>query len=276
MRLFNKVAVIGTGLVGGSLALAIKKHKLCQEVVGVTKHRASLKAALRSKAIDQGSVSLDIIKGADLLILAMPVDSIIALRNRVLEVAGPRCIVTDVGSTKDKIVSLLEKTFPNYVGAHPLAGSEKRGILNARTDIFKDSLCILTPTGKTPKEALAKIEKLWKGVGAKTVFLSPQAHDRILSFTSHLPHIIAFSLINSVPKPYLKFSSGSLKDTTRIASSDPLLWQNIFLTNRANSLKALDLFVKDLTKIKGAIRGNNKKLLLNILIKAQKKRNILG
>ncbi len=275
MRLFNKVAVVGTGLIGGSLALFIKKNKLAREVVGVAEHKASLALAIKMKAIDKGSLTLDIIKGADLLILATPVDTIIALKSEIHKNLGNDCVVTDVASTKEKIASLLEKDFRNYVGSHPLAGSEKRGIENARPDIFKGSLCILTPTKKTRKIALAKIKALWLKAGARIVMLAPKAHDKALSFTSHLPHIAAFSLINSVPLNFLKLSSGGLKDTTRVALSSPALWQGIFLTNKNELLMALTHFEKNLRVIKKAIRSNDKLLLTKILSQAQKKRSIL-
>ena len=275
MRMFNKVAIVGTGLIGGSLALFIKKNKLAGEVVGVTEHKASLALAVKMKAIDKGSLSLDIIKGADLLILAAPVDTIISLRKQIRKNLNKDCVVTDVGSTKEKIVSLLEKDFKNYAGSHPLAGSEKRGIKNARSDIFKGSLCILTPTNKTQRKALAKIKALWIKTGARVVTLSPEAHDKALSFTSHLPHVAAFSLINSVPLNSLKLSSGGLKDTTRVALSSPKLWQGIFLTNKKELLAALAIFEKNLQVIKGALQKNDKRLLTKILSQAQKKRNIL-
>ena len=275
MRLFNKVAVIGTGLIGGSLALVIKKRKLAKEVVGVASHKSSLDLALKNKVIDQGALSLNIIKGADLLIMSTPVDAIIGLRKEILKYVNSDCIVMDVGSTKEKIVSFLERDFPNYVGSHPLAGSEKRGVTHAYAGIFKDSLCLLTPTAKTSVEAIKKIKALWRKAGAEIICLTPKKHDRILAFTSHLPHAVAFSLIGSVPAENLKFSSGGLKDTTRIASSDPLLWQGIFLTNRKNMLTAIAVFEKNLAKIKLAIRKNDKNKLTGILRLAQKKRNSL-
>jgi len=274
MRLFNKVAVIGTGLIGGSLALSLKKQKLANTIVGVSKHANSLKLALRRKAIDRAGLSLDIIKGSDLVILATPVSTIINLKNKIRRLIEKDCIVIDVGSTKQKIVTSLEKVFPGFLGCHPLAGSEKRGISNAKADIFKDSLCIITPTKNTSKDTIKKINKLWVKVGARVVFLSPKEHDRILSFTSHLPHIIAFTLINSIPQGYLRFSSGGLKDATRIASSDPGLWQDIFLSNQENILKAIDLFEKNIKKLKSAIRERNSGLN-KILNSAKSKRDSL-
>ncbi|MFH0855233.1 MAG: prephenate dehydrogenase/arogenate dehydrogenase family protein [Candidatus Omnitrophota bacterium] len=276
MRLFNKVAIIGTGLIGGSLGLLIKKNKLAGQVVGVSRHKKSLDLALKMKAIDRGSVSFDIIKGSDLLILAVPVDTLISLKERIRKAAGRNCLVTDVGSTKAQIARHLSAIFPNYVGSHPLAGSEKRGILNAGPGIFKGSLCVLTPDKKTMPGALAKIKALWVKLGARVVCLSPEKHDKVLSFTSHLAHLAAFSLIKSVPLNYLKFASSGLRDTTRIAASDPGLWQGIFLTNKTELLKALRLFELNLKEIKYAIAKNDKGRLAGILKQAQEKRNILG
>jgi len=275
MPLFKKVAIIGVGLIGGSLALGIKKKKLACEVVGVSRHSRTISLALKMKAIDKGSLSLDIIKGADLVIISTPVDIIISLRKKILQYIDKGCIVTDVGSTKEAVAGALGKVFPNYIGSHPLAGSEKRGVINASFDIFEGSLCILTLGRKRSSLALKKIKEMWKRLGARTVILTPRSHDKSLSFTSHLPHIVASSLINSVPAGTLKFSAGGLKDTTRIASSDPLLWRDIFLTNRKNLLKAIDSFQDNLDRIKSAIKANNAKALEKIFSQSKKIRESL-
>jgi prephenate dehydrogenase len=275
MRLFNKAAIIGTGLIGGSLALEIRKKGLAKEVVGVSRHKESLSWAKRIGAIDKGSQNLNIIRGADLVILATPVNSILGLAGPISRIIAKNCLVTDVGSTKERIVRAFENLFPNYVGSHPLAGSEKRGVKNARKDLFKGSLCILTPTKKTNAAALRKINLLWKNAGAMTFFLTPQAHDRILSSVSHLPHVVAFSLIEAVPESFLKFSSGGLKDSTRIASSDSELWAQIFLSNSGNIVRDIGLFQKKLNSIKLAIRSKNKKKLSTLLQRAKDKRNRL-
>lgn len=275
MRIFKKIAVIGTGLIGGSLALAIKKKGLAGEVVGVSRKKATLSSARKIGAIDRGSQGLEIIKGADLVILAVPVDTIIELAPRIRRVIKPDCLVTDVGSTKERIVSALDKIFPNYLGAHPLAGSEKRGVLNASPDIFRGSLCILTPTGKTAPAALKKIRLFWKGIGAKVLFLKPKAHDRILAFTSHLPHIAAFCLINAIPPKYLSFSSTGLRDTTRIAGSDSEIWEKIITSNRSNIITALKAFECGLSRLKRAIKRKDSKVLASLLTQAKKKRDAL-
>ncbi len=268
MFLFDKVAVIGTGLIGGSIAQAIKRKRLAKSVVGVSKHKASISLAIRRKIIDKGSISLDIIKGADLLIIATPVNKITSIEKKLLKKVSKNCILTDVGSTKEKIVAVYSKDFPNFVGSHPLAGSEKRGIINASGNIFKDSICILTPIPKTNSTALRKVRMLWEKIGAKTIILTPEKHDKILAFVSHLPHVVAFSLVNSLTKNILKFSSTGLKDTTRIAESDSKLWKEIFLSNRENLLDAISSFEAHLNEIKSAILHKDNPSLGKILLKS--------
>ena len=275
MRQFRSVAIIGVGLVGGSLALALKKKKLVGEIIGVGRRRKNLSLAKKLGIIDRGSLDAQILESADLVILATPVETVIKIAKRISPVLKKNCIVTDVGSTKEKIVQELDKLFPNFLGAHPLAGSEKRGLKFAKADIFEGSLCILTPTGKTKPRALREIKILWERLGARTVSLSPCAHDRITAFVSHLPHIAVFSLINSIPKKYLKFAASGLKDTTRIAASDEQLWADIFLSNE-NSLKVIDLFQDNLTGIKRAIKNRDRKSLVRILKNAKIKRESLG
>ena len=276
MRLFNKVAIIGTGLIGGSMALAIKKKCLAHQIIGVSRHKNTLIWGKNSHIIDKGSQDLSIIQDADLVVLATPVNTILKLAGIILKFIRKDSIVTDVGSTKKEIVSKLSKIFPNYVGSHPLAGSEKRGLVNASTDIFKNSLCILTPAKNTNPKALKRIKDLWNRLGARVIFLSPDTHDRILSFVSHLPHVIAFSLIDIVPDKYLKFGATGLKDTTRIALSDSRLWVDILLSNRENMLKAIEDFEHNLSRIKSAINKREERTLIKILKRAKGKREILG
>lgn len=275
MRLFNKAAIVGTGLIGGSIGLGLKKQGLARQVVGVSRHKKTLSLAIKRGAIDKGSRGLNILKDADLLILAAPVKTIIALAPKISRLIRKDCFVTDVGSTKEEIVSVLSKLFPNYVGSHPLAGSEKRSVANAHHGIFKDSLCILTPVKDTDSRALKKINSLWKRLGLRTVLLSPSSHDKILSLVSHLPHIAAFSLINVVPSRYLRFASGGLKDATRIAASDSTLWLDIFLSNQKNTLKAISLLEGQLARIKSSIKKKEPDKLVRILKLAKKKRDSL-
>ena len=275
MKLFKKVAIIGTGLIGGSLAQAIKKNRLADEIVGVSRHKRSLALAKQHKAIDRGSQSLEIIKGADLVVFATPVDVILKVAPKARQFIDDKAIVSDVGSTKELIVKNLEKIFPRFVGSHPLAGSEKRSIANANPSLFKDSLCILTPTRNTDTRALKRIALLWKQVGAKTSIIDPAVHDTILAFVSHLPHVAAFSLIDAVPSQYLQFSATGLKDTTRIAASDSEIWTEIFLSNRQNILKAIFLWQKEISQIQIAIKKKDSRQLSLLLQKAKVKRERL-
>jgi prephenate dehydrogenase len=276
MRIFRKVAIVGTGLIGGSLALAIKKKRLCAWVVGVSRKKSTLALAKKKGAIDQGSCHLGIIRAADLVILATPVSMILKQAPIIKKLIKRDCLVTDVGSTKEQIVSKLEKFFKHYVGSHPLAGSEKRGMIHADAKIFKGTLCILTPTKKTDRQDLRKIKKLWEALGAKVVSLGPLNHDRALSFISHLPHIAAFCLMQAVPAKYLPFASSGLKDSTRIAASDSRLWEDIFLSNQKNILASISSFQDSLSRIKSAISRKDKRLLSAILKSAKAKREILG
>ncbi|MDO9572841.1 MAG: prephenate dehydrogenase, partial [Candidatus Omnitrophota bacterium] len=223
MKIFNKVVIFGTGLIGGSLGLALKREHLTTQIIGFNKHKENAIRALKIGAIDYIGSSLDTTQDADLIILATPVDTIIDIMFKISPKLKKDCIVIDVGSTKENIVKKLSKLTPNFVGCHPLAGSEKKGIKNAKSDIFNDSICIITSSARTKRNALKKIELLWQKLGAKTIMMHPKQHDQILSFTSHLPHIVAFSLMGVIPNKFLNVSSGGLKDTTRIAASDVLL-----------------------------------------------------
>lgn len=276
MRLFKRVVIIGTGFIGGSIALGIKKNGLAQEVIGISRRRKTLLLASKIGAIDKGSLDIGVAGGADLVILAAPVGTILDLASALAKVVSRDCIVTDAGSTKKEIVSRLEKIFPRFVGAHPLAGSEKQGIQYAAAGIFKKSICILTPTAKTESGAAKKVKMLWEKLGSTVIYLSPAAHDEKLSFVSHLPHLAAFATINSMPAKFLRFASTGLKDTTRIAASDSKIWADIFLSNRKNMLEAISALEGNLAGIKSAINKKDKKLLIKILKEAKEKRDTLG
>ena len=273
--MFKKVAVIGTGLIGGSIALAIKKNKLAKEVVGVSRHEKSLLAARKMGAIDKGSQDLSIVRDADLVILAMPVKTILDIAPKVARVISGKAIVCDVGSTKQDILSKLDKLFPDFIGTHPMAGSEKRGMINASAILFKGSLCIITPGKNTNKLSLTKIKSLWLKLGARTECISASEHDKVVSLVSHLPHIAAFSLINSVPEKFFKFAASGLKDTTRIAASDAEVWADIFFSNSKNVLESIKLFKDNLNKIEAAVKAGDKARLSSILILAKNKREKL-
>jgi prephenate dehydrogenase len=275
MRAFEKIAVVGTGLIGGSIAMAMKNKGLCRQVIGISRHKESLVSAKRLGAVDVASLSLEAIKDADLVILAMPVSAILKLAPKISGIVKKDALVFDVASTKASISQKLSGLFKFFVGTHPLAGSEKKGIDFARPDLFLNSLCIITPLRNTDKAAVIKVKRLWEALGAKTLVINPQRHDQILGFVSHLSHIVAFSLINSIPAEFLKFSTASLKESTRIASSDPGLWVDIILDNRKNSLAGISRMQANLQQLKSALQNSSSGKLTGIFKKAKIRRDSL-
>ncbi len=275
MKAFQTVGIVGVGLIGGSIALDIKRRKLAQRVVGYSRHSKNITFAKKRGIIDAGSTDLSVLSRADCVILAAPVKAIISLGKKLASVVRKDALVIDVGSTKQEIVRSLEKIFPSFVGCHPLAGSEKRGIDNVRAGLFEKSLCVLTPTPKTDDEALAQAMRLWNRLGATAICLTPLEHDIVLSLTSHLPHALAFSLIRSVPREYLELSAGSLRDTTRIAASDPEVWADIFMSNNDALIDALTEFEKNIAVLKRLVRSQNRNKLVAFLSEAKQKRTLL-
>ncbi|MDO8748229.1 MAG: prephenate dehydrogenase/arogenate dehydrogenase family protein [Candidatus Omnitrophota bacterium] len=273
MKVFDKVAIIGVGLIGGSFGLALKKKALAKEIIGIGHRQKSIDRALRVRAIDQGYLGLDQIKGADLVVLSAPVKEIINILPKLKNIISEDCLIIDAGSTKSEIIKIAEKHKLRFIGCHPLAGMEKKGPENARADLFKNSLCLLIPPKKYNSQDLSRVKKLWEALEARTVILNSARHDRILAFTSHLPHAVVFSLIDCLKSDYLKFGAGGLKDTTRIGLSDPLLWKDIFLTNRKELLLALHTFEKSLQRLKSLIKNNNDGALRAYLEKSRDKRN---
>jgi len=278
--LFNKVAIIGVGLIGGSIGIALKKKRLAKEIIGLCHRKSTINIALRHKAIDKGTLNLkEAVRDADLIILSTPINFIIKLAYRITRLAKKDCILTDVGSSKFAIVNAIERHLPNnvkFMATHPLAGSEKKGVRFACGELFSNSICIFTPTKNTDKSVMRRVGKLWRSLGAKVVILGPSEHDSIISFISHLPHMLAFSLINSIPQKYLRFATRGLQDSTRIAASDPLVWRDICLTNSNQILKAIKAFEFHLSKIKRSVKEKDAKVILKVFKNAKVKREALS
>jgi prephenate dehydrogenase len=277
--LFRRVVIIGTGLIGGSIGLAIKKQKLAGRVVGVSRQEASIKTAIAMGAIDEGSTDIrKVIGGADLVILATPVKVIIENIMDISKNLRRGCIVTDVGSVKSAIVETAQKYFPQhvlFVGSHPMAGIEKSGVINAREDLLKGAACIMTPTDKTNRLARDKVKQFWTCLGMQVRTMDPDQHDEILAYISHLPHLVAFGLMRVIPDDFLPHASTGLKDTTRIAASSSKLWGDICFANYRNILKALDEEVKSLSEIRKAIVDKDESALFVCFNQARTKREEL-
>ena len=276
---FRRVTIVGVGLMGGSLGMALRKHGVAKEVVGLSQSQSSLVQAIKKKAIDIAET--DIAKGirnADLIVMATPVDSIIKL----LDVINPHlkrgAIITDLGSAKTEIVEAANKILsaPNmFVGSHPLVGSEKKGVIHATAELFEGSQCVVTPTEQTNKGAVDRIKAMWDKLGCKVGEMSCEKHDQMLSYISHLPHILAFGLMESIPDEYIDFSPQSLKDTTRIAASSPQMWNDICMANSKNILKALDETITLYSKIRQTIVSGDRKTLMDHFTKAKEKREAI-
>jgi cyclohexadieny/prephenate dehydrogenase len=251
----QRLSIIGVGLLGGSIGLAVKAAAMPCHIVGYGHRRSTLDKALASGAIDEAAGSIaEAVKGADLVILCTPVG---LFRQNLTDIApalAKGAIVTDVGSTKRGVVREAAEALPRhcrFVGSHPMAGSEKRGVEFARADLFHGARCILTPDGSTDAAALASVDGFWRALGMKTTTLSPDEHDRLVCDISHLPHAVAASLVTMQQDDALPLAGKGFLDTTRIAGGDGTLWRDIFLENRdhlADSLTrfraTLDTFLK--------------------------------
>jgi len=278
MRQFNKVTIIGVGLIGGSIGLAIKKKGLAKKVAGVFRRKSTLKKALARKAVDKGYMTVEEgIKGADLIIVATPVSKIIEVLRKVMKKARRGAIVTDAGSTKklvvDRAEKLSRKSNAYFVGSHPMAGSEHSSVEFARDNLFEGSPCIVTKTARTNKTALKKVANFWKGLGGNVKVMTPRQHDRSVALISHLPHIVAFSLAGAIPEKELAYAAEGFKDTTRVASSDPHLWADIFLTNKEDVLNACRLFEKYYKNILKVLSKGDYEGVVALLKKAKLKRD---
>ena len=278
-HLFRKAVILGTGLIGGSVGLALKKHGLAGKVVGNSRNEASLRAALAMGAIDEAEMDLQkAIAGADLVILASPVKVITENIKDIARHLRRDCIVTDVGSTKLAVVEAAEKYFPPhvlFVGSHPMAGSEKSGVAHASVDLFKDAVVIMTPTVKTNKLAKDKVKQIWVKCGAEVRVMEPGKHDEVLAFVSHLPHLAAFAIMRAVPEEFLAHGSTGLKDTTRVAASSSKMWGDICFSNYRNVLKAVDEMAKALAELRKAIVDKDEPALTQYFTQAKVKRESL-
>ena len=279
MKLFNKVTIIGVGLIGGSIGLGIKNRHLAKEVIGVFRRKSTLKKALKYRAVDRGVMSVeDGVKDSDLIILATPVHLIPKLVKDVMKYAKKGAVITDAGSTKKWIVDNVENMRKSsrpvfFVGSHPMAGSEHAGVEFARRDLMEGSPCIVTRTRKTDKRAIVRVINFWKALGAKVKVTSPESHDRSVAMISHLPHLVAFSLAGTVPMGDIALAAEGFKDTTRVASSDPALWADIFLSNKKELLKAGRAFDKYYNKIAKAIAKGDYSAITRLMKTAKNKRD---
>lgn len=235
---FQRISILGVGLLGGSIGLAAKSAISGCQIIGYGHRPQTLEKALQIGAIDQAIENpAEAVRGCDLVILCTPVGVFPELIRQITQSLDDGAVMTDVGSTKRSIVRLAEQHLPahvRFVASHPMAGSEKRGVEFARTDLFQNALCILTPTPATDPAAAASVGDFWKILGMRLTTLTPERHDELLSDVSHLPHALAAALVTMQDETALGLAGKGFLDTTRIAGGDGALWRDIFLDNRDN------------------------------------------
>jgi prephenate dehydrogenase len=284
MRTWDTVAIIGVGLIGGSIGLALRQRKLVQHVVGIGRRKSSLDKALACGCITSSTTSIaDGVKHASLIVVCTPVESI---AQQVAEAAAhcPKgSLITDAGSTKAELVAKAEAElagrFPThmpFVGSHPLAGSEKNSAEAASAHLFEGRVVVVTPTDISDDDAIETIEAFWESLGARVMRMSPQDHDAAIAHTSHLPHLVASALAAATPKEILSLTAGGWYDATRIAAGDVELWRQIFLANRSATLKALTDFETVLSRFRAALEAADGTLLAELLKEGKRRRDAVG
>lgn len=283
MRLFGQITIIGVGLLGGSLAQACKKRRLADKVVGFGRNPAKLEKARALQIIDSYETDLQAaVATADLVVLCPPVSTMAPLAREMAPALRPGCLVTDVGSVKKPLVGEIQALMPDsvyFVGSHPIAGGEKSGFEASTPDLFQDEKCIVTPTPKTNPSALEKIRELWGYAGMRVITMDVEEHDHIFGAVSHLPHVVVSVLMNTIGgistknhEEIISFSGNGLKDTTRIASSDPVMWRDICLSNKKQVLNLIDKFQGTLQQVRNLIENEDSQLLEQTFETAKKYR----
>ncbi len=266
--MFQRVALIGIGLIGSSISHAIRRKGLAREIVGSARTKTTLDTALALGLIDKGYGSAaEAAEGADLIILSVPVGACGPIAAEIAPHLAPGAILTDVGSVKAQVVRDMAPHVPkgvHFVPGHPIAGTEQSGPEAGFAELFDGRWTILTPEKHTDAAAVEKLKTFWEALGAKVEVMDPQHHDMVLAITSHLPHLIAFNIVNTAEhlervtdKEVIKFSAGGFRDFTRIAASDPTMWRDIFLGNKDGVLEMLRRFSDDLAELKAAIESGD-------------------
>ena len=279
--MFKKICIIGCGLIGSSLARAIKKNKLSTTIVSSNRSDAVNKKIIELKIVDDSSADTKkMAEGSDLIIIATPLSSYENIILKIKDSLKNGTILTDVGSVKKKVINLVEKAVPrnvSWISSHPIAGTEESGPNAGFSELFNNKWCILTPSKKAKDKDIKLLKTFWEKLGSKVDIMEAKQHDYILSITSHIPHLIAYNIVNTTLKvqdkkkaDIVKYSAGGLRDFTRIAASNPIMWRDIFIQNKKNTSKMIDNFIENLEDLKKAIENEDGKKLEKIFIKTKK------
>lgn len=284
--MFDKIALIGIGLIGGSIALEARKRRLARTIVAATRSAETAATANRLKLADHCGTDLAAaVKDADLVIVCTPVGACGPAAKAIAPALKPGAIVSDVGSVKQTVIADMAPHLPknvHFVPAHPVAGTEHSGPEAAIYDLFQGRWCILTPLPDSDPEAVDRLDAFWKALGSNVNRLDPANHDRVLAITSHLPHLIAYTIVGTADdlgghlnSEVLKYSAGGFRDFTRIAASDPTMWRDVFMNNREAVLEVLQRFQEDLFYLQRAIRWGEGDKLFDLFTRTREIRRAL-
>jgi len=278
----DSIAIFGPGLMGGSLLMALR-HRSPQTHLRVWGRRPEALAELQRQGLADAcsTDAAEVAREADLAVLCVPVDQLAATARAAAPGIGPRCVVTDVGSVKGAVVAELEEIFPvpgNFVGSHPMCGSEASGLVAARADLYENALCVITPTGHSHPEAASRTENFWKSVGCRVARMTPAAHDRAAALVSHVPHVAAAALVALLGNEGAETTAmcaGGFRDTTRIASGSPELWAAILCQNREETERGLEKLSGVLDAFKAAVKANDRPRVATLLAQAREARRTI-
>ena len=281
MAQINNVTFIGMGLINSSLARTLKKKKFYKHSVAISRRKSTIKKIKNLKIVDRvESDYKKAVEKADLIIIGVPVNAYESILEKIKNYLKPNVIITDVGSVKKSVIDIFKKKLPKeiiFIPGHPIAGTEKSGPESGFDGLFKGGWCILTPEKKYNESAVELIKKMWITAGMKVDVMESKHHDIVLAITSHIPHIIAYSIVGtvsnlekSIKREVIKYAASGFRDFTRIAASDPVMWRDILITNKFSILKMLEIYKKDLKKLEIAIEKNNDKYLLELFTKTRK------
>lgn len=281
----SRLCVIGTGLIGGSVARALRKAGVCQEIVGCGRNREHLQRACELGVIDRFETSpAAAASGADLILVAVPLGAMAAVFRELTGAAAAGAVITDAGSAKSGVIRDAREAFgglpSRFVPAHPIAGTERSGVEASFAELFRGRRVILTPLAETAPEAVATVTAMWRATGAEVLEMGARHHDEVLAATSHLPHLLAYCLVDTLARlddrvEIFRYAAGGFRDFTRIASSDPTMWRDICLANREPLLAALAQFNDNLSQLEAALERDDSASLLSVFNHAKSARDNL-
>jgi prephenate dehydrogenase len=281
--MIERLCIIGVGLIGGSLARALRDAGACREVVGAGRNAGNLQTAVELGVIDRYDTSLaQAVSGADMVVVCVPLGAMEGVFNAIKGQLADEVVLTDVGSAKGSVIDAAQRAFGSvpefFVPGHPIAGTEQSGVEASFPGLYNDRRVILTPLPVTSAAATGRVRDMWEAAGAQVVSMNPVHHDAVLAATSHLPHLLAYSLVDTLARlddndEVFEYAAGGFRDFTRIASSDPVMWRDVCLANSDAILLMVDHYIKDLQALREAIRNHDGKQLLDVFSAAKAARD---